>query len=281
MKTTPQNVQSRTDLVLESVNFAKMDGDPALSHHLYGSHGIEVSALTISDDRTAKRLEKPKGRYVTLSGYDFKKPPINFEDMVVELGKQITTLLPDRRGTVLVVGLGNEQITPDAIGPRTVRYLIATRHLPTALLHSIGLHGKPVCAIAPGVLGQTGMEACEITASVNQTVHPSCIIAIDALAAADASRLGVTVQLCDSGISPGSGVQGARKELSKQTLGCPVIAIGVPTVIDLPNDQGLPLMVTPREVDTLTEHAAKVIGFAINHALHPALSLEEIAGLVV
>lgn len=281
MKTTEQNCFPRTDLAQECVNFAQMGGHAALQEECIRQNGMQVSRMTVSDEQTAVRVGKPRGRYVTLSGYDLRRPAVDFGGVVSLLATEIARLLPAKRGTVFVVGLGNGQITPDAIGPRAVRYLLATRHLPQELLLSIGLNEQAVCAIAPGVLGQTGMEAAEVAQSLSAAVRPNCILVIDALAAGSTERLGTTIQLCDSGIAPGAGVMNARKELSESTLGCPVLAIGVPTVVDLPGEDGKPMMVTPREVDTLIEHAAKVIGFAINRALHPALSMEEITALVL
>lgn len=281
MKTTSKSLFPRTDLAQECVNFAQMDAAQELQEESLLQNGIQISRLTVSDEQTAERLGKPQGHYITLSGYDLRKPPIDFGQVVAILAAEITRLLPERIGPVLIVGLGNGRITPDAIGPRVVRYLLATRHLPQELLLSIGLTEQAVCAIAPGVLGQTGMEAAEVTQALSDTVKPCCVLAVDALAAGSAERLGRTIQLCDTGIAPGAGVMNARQELTEKTLGCPVLAIGVPTVIDLPGQQDTPMMVTPREVDTLTEHAAKVIGFAINRALHPGLSLDEITGLVI
>lgn len=281
MKTTSKSPFPRTDLAQECVNFAQMDPVQELKEEALLQNGIQISRLTVEDSSTAQRLGKPIGRYITLSGYDLRRPPIDFGAIVSLLAAEIKRLMPNRIGPVLVIGLGNGQITPDAVGPRTVRYLLATRHLPQELLLSIGLTEQAVCAIAPGVLGQTGMEAAEVTDALAQTIKPCCILAVDALAAGSAERVGRTIQLCDSGIAPGAGVLNARKELTQETLGCPVIAIGVPTVIDLPNSGEIPMMVTPREVDTLAEHAGKIIGFAINRALHPDLSLEEITALVI
>ena len=145
-------------------------------------------------------------------------------------------------------------------------------------------------AIAGGVMGQTGIESAELIRAVCAEIKPSAVIAADALACSDVSRLGTTIQICDSGISPGSGVANARRELSEKQLGIPVIAVGVPTVVDMHTivrsltdptyEAELPnMMVTPRDVDRLTERASQLIAFGINLALHPSLSFEDVRGL--
>ena len=199
-------------------------------------------------------------------------------------------------GMVLVVGLGNAQITPDALGPLTVRQILATRHIPAQLAEQTGLSGlRPVAAIAPGVLGQTGIETGEIILSIVRDLSPAAVVAVDALAAGSPERLGCTIQLSDSGISPGSGVLNARKELSRQSLGVPVLSLGIPTVVDggtlvcgllgCEDESRVPeearaMMVTPRDVDALIERGAKHLSLALNAALQPQLSLEEISYLV-
>ena len=196
----------------------------------------------------------------------------------------------------LVVGLGNAQITPDALGPLTVRQILATRHIPAQLAEQTGLSGlRPVAAIAPGVLGQTGIETGEIILSIVRDLSPAAVVAVDALAAGSPERLGCTIQLSDSGISPGSGVLNARKELSRQSLGVPVLSLGIPTVVDggtlvcgllgCEDESRVPeearaMMVTPRDVDALIERGAKHLSLALNAALQPQLSLEEISYLV-
>ncbi len=279
MQNNEKSTFARTDLAQESAQFLQLDLEASGATVTETKSGIDIFRLTVTEGELARALQKPAGRYITLSGYDLKKPPIAFADMVEVFKTELESLLPRSDRPILVVGLGNQRITPDAVGPEVVSYLIATRHLPKELLTAIGLTADAVCAIAPGVLGQTGMESAEIVAHLTKNLTPAAVIAIDALAAADRTRLGSTIQLCDTGISPGSGVLNARKELSEKTLGCPVIAIGVPTVMDLSQAGEDPMMVTPREVDTLIDHAAKVIGYGINRTLHPTLSLEEIAAL--
>jgi spore protease len=187
------------------------------------------------------------------------------------------------KGPVLVAGLGNNDITPDAIGPRTVRQVLATRHIGGELARENGFDAlRPTAAIAPGVLGQTGMEIAEIIRALAATLKPAAVIAVDALAAGDVSRLGTTIQISSAGISPGSGVMNAREELSEKSLGLPVISVGVPTVIDAAALTGssTPMMITPRDIDLLVGRAGKALSLIINKALQPELSFEEIAYLV-
>ena len=134
---------------------------------------------------------------------------------------------------MLVVGLGNSSITPDALGPQVAQHILVTRHLTEELARSLGMGFlRKTAALIPGVLGQTGVESGELTAALVNFIQPSAVIVVDALAAQDYGRLGRTIQISDSGIAPGSGVQNSRKELSRRTLGIPVLSIGVPTVID-------------------------------------------------
>lgn len=272
----------RTDLALESANSVKTEGGLPLGASLESkkTDRFEITSVEISGEEAAKRLNKPLGRYITLeSKARLDLMPEDFESSARDLSKEISSLLGGRRN-VLVVGLGNEEITPDSLGPRAVSHIFATRHIksnaPELMSEGIG----EVSAIAPGVMGQTGIEAGEIVKSVCEAIKPSAVVAIDALACAEPSHLGRTFQLADSGISPGSGVLNSRKELSARSLGVPCIALGVPTVADLcEGAAGEPLMVTPRSVDKLIGCSAQLIAAALNLALHPGLSFEEIISL--
>ncbi|MGI5894011.1 MAG: GPR endopeptidase [Candidatus Merdivicinus sp.] len=270
----------RTDLAVEQLTAVSSLPDGAYYTEMI-LHGIPSSLVEIKQSDAAVRLHKPIGRYYTLSCPPFAHPSDNFEQQAEAVAEALSDLLPPE-GTVLVVGLGNSSITPDALGPETIHLMLATRHIRGEQAMQAGLEGlRSAAAIAPGVLGQTGMESAEIIAALVHEIHPVAVIAIDALAAADISRLGCTVQICDSGISPGSGVSNRRRELSKNTLGIPVIAMGVPTVVDYhAQKDSPPLMVTPREVDTIIENAAKTIAFGINRALQPSLSMEDLLALV-
>ena len=212
----------------------------------------------------------------------------------------------DENRSVLVVGLGNENVTADAIGPRVASGLVISHHikeLKRTLFDSIGF--GDVSAIAPGVLGQTGIESAEIVKSVTAAVKPSCVIVIDALASRRLARLATTVQLSDKGISPGSGVNNSRQRLDDQTLGVPVVSIGIPTVVDAATlvydlieevnrtkDEKIQIdpeligktltenrrnfFITPKETDIIIKSSAKLLSTALNMALHPKLPPEEI-----
>ena len=194
-----------------------------------------------------------------------------------------------------MAGLGNRAITPDGIGPKTADHTMVTRHLVEQLPEHFGAF-RPVSALAAGVLGTTGMESGELVAAVVERIRPACVLAVDALASRSLRRVGRTVQLSDTGIIPGSGVGNARKALNRDSIGVPVIAIGVPTVVDAAtlacdllseagrgdldpaalSGAGEGLVVTPKDVDAQVADLAKVIGYGINLALQPGLSLADI-----
>ncbi|MEG2570025.1 MAG: GPR endopeptidase, partial [Clostridia bacterium] len=216
-----------------------------------------------------------------------------FPRAIETVASVLEPMLPQNCGCVLVVGLGNRGITPDAVGTCAVNHVMVTRHLVEQLPDIFGaMH--PVSAIAPGVLGMTGVESGEIIAGVAARVKPDCIIIIDALASRNITRLCNTIQLTDTGIVPGSGVGNARAAINSKTMGVPVIAIGVPTVVDisaiiadiaaeidtpLPPDimreYGSQLMVTPKEIDVHITDVGRIIGYAINTVLQPGISIAD------
>lgn len=285
----------RTDLAVESAAPFRDRLPDGVSCSEREQEGIRFTAVEITSQQAAKQLGKPVGRYVTVGMPPIGGPVNPAEEVTHLLAEELRRMLPPE-GMVLVVGLGNAQITPDALGPLTVRQILATRHIPAQLAEQTGLSGlRPVAAIAPGVLGQTGIETGEIILSIVRDLSPAAVVAVDALAAGSPERLGCTIQLSDSGISPGSGVLNARKELSRQSLGVPVLSLGIPTVVDggtlvcgllgCEDESRVPeearaMMVTPRDVDALIERGAKHLSLALNAALQPQLSLEEISYLV-
>ncbi len=194
---------------------------------------------------------------------------------------------------MLIAGLGNRNITPDALGPESCSFILPTRHIGKDIQKSTGLGAlRPVAVTAPGVLGQTGVETAEIIHGLVNSLSPCAVIVIDAFAARKLSRLGSTIQISDSGIVPGSGVGNSRSEISKNILGVPVISIGIPTVVDaltLANDimqnnseskNGENMIITPREIDLVISRGAKLIGMIINKALQPDISVSEMLELV-
>ena len=286
----------RTDLAIESLEVGKSTNFIGLSNEEVTVGDVVISTITIKDEDTAKKIGKPIGKYVTFNVGDFRSPAINILEQASIVSEKLKDFFPNNTKGALIVGLGNSDITPDALGPKTVSYCFATRHISGELKKTIGLENlASVCAIAPGVLGQTGIESAEVILSLVNSLKPSFVVVVDALAAKSISRLGNTIQVSNTGISPGSGVQNARKELNEKTLGVPVIAIGVPMVVDmstivedlssnrsqLKNSSGCEnMMVTPREIDLCIEHASKMVAYSINKALQPSLSMDELVSLV-
>ncbi|EEG32002.1 GPR endopeptidase [[Clostridium] methylpentosum DSM 5476] len=285
----------RTDLALENLEIAGEILPEGVKKESHKKENLTITKVEVTSDSGANILGKPIGTYITIEMDSLKGFSDNFEGETEVVAEQINQLLP-KEGLVLVIGLGNEDITPDAIGPQVVSGLLATRHLVNGFAQEYGLGSlRPVAAVAPGVLGQTGMETAEIVHSLCRQIKPAAVVAVDALASRSVERLGTTVQIADTGISPGSGVQNQRAELSRQSLGIPVIAVGVPTVVDMTtiaydllgegyqsekvSDRGRTMMVTPREIDKIIKQAAKTVAAGLNRALQPELSMEEIVGL--
>ncbi len=279
----------RTDLALERCEFLGKTEIEGVEIEAFRDKKAKVSRINVTDERGEDAIGKPIGMYVTVEVAPFAKHAQFIDDSLDALTREIKRLLPER-GSVLVAGLGNMKITPDALGPRCASMIFSTRHITGELLHQTGLSGlRTVSSFSTGVTGDTGAEALELLTGIVSTLKPDAVITVDALAARSVSRLGNTVQLCSTGIVPGSGVGNARQEISQKTLGVPVVAIGVPTVVDaatlvadysgadrpdLPENAER-MMVTPREVDMMVERAAKLTALAINCALQPDISPED------
>ena len=295
-----------TDLAMES-----RGAQPEQTKTL--QNGIERTVVTVRDAQTAQALGRPMGVYVTLSCPQRMSIELGTRRALsAELGRAIAGMLPEDCRTVLVVGLGNRTVTPDALGPRTVERVLVTRHMDGCLPQDVSERLRSVCAAAPGVLGVTGIETAEVLRGMVEHVRPDAMIAVDALAARSSQRICSTIQIADTGITPGSGVGNHRKALTAQTLGVPVITVGVPMVVyastiardalgDLAAMDGASeadeerlmacvervvtqrlgdLIVTPREVDALVERMAGIVAEGINLALHPELTQSEIAQLM-
>lgn len=286
----------RTDLAVEAIENHKTAA--ALPHVRQSDRTLEgfaVHEVRILSEDAAREIGKPQGRYLTL---ELDALIRREEDAFPRACKALSTLLREllphpNDGPVLIAGLGNRMITPDAIGPQTADHVIATRHL-VAQSPAIFADWRPVSALAPGVLGQTGVETGEVICGVLDRVRPAAVIAVDALAAGRLSRLLHTVQLADTGITPGAGVGNVRAALNEQTLGVPVIAVGVPTVVDgatlaheissqlgqpaceALDDLSQPVMITTRDIDREVADISRMIGYAVNMALHPHLSVADI-----
>ena len=198
---------------------------------------IKIERVKITNENGEKAIGKPVGTYVTI---DIKKLKIAQEDEIQKASKTLTNELRklidvhiDKQGEILVVGLGNIYVTPDSLGPKVINEIDVTRHLINYLPQYVEEGTRMVSAIAPGVLGTTGIETVEILKGVVDNIKPKLIIVIDALASRSIERISSTVQLSDTGIVPGAGVGNTRSEISQKTLGIPVIAIGIPTVVDI------------------------------------------------
>ena len=307
---------ARLDLAQEAMDILRGAADVEIAgirEDVRQQDGVTMHMVTVLDERGSQAIHKPCGNYIT-----FDIPPLNeanaFRCVADMVATQLHALLPPLQGrTLLVIGLGNSGAVPDALGPQVVSLTYATRHLFITGTPPAGL--ERVCSLAPGVLGTSGIETAEIIRGVCDRLQPAAVIVVDALAAASVSRVGTTIQMTDSGIAPGSGVSGSkpgRTEISAASLGCPVVALGVPTVVDAAaiiketlsalraywqgKAQPLPpeidddareyteaqllaafrgtLMVTPKDIDQLIADQAEIIAAAIAICAHPACTAE-------
>ena len=191
------------------------------------------------------------------------------------LAGELAALLPE--GPVLAAGLGNRAMTCDAVGPASIDNLLVTRHMIRAMPRQFA-DFRPVAAVCPGVLARTGLEALELVRGAVERVRPAAVIAVDALAARDSARLCATVQLSDTGLVPGSGVGNRRSALDRGTLGVPVIAVGIPTVVDADLRAGL--FLTPRDIDQRIRELGRLLGYGITLALQPSLTAADVTALL-
>lgn len=283
----------RTDLAVEALDEVIKTGDAqGVVREECQLRGVTVSRVRVLDEQGEAAVGKSRGTYVTVTGQNFaSSSPDEMEHVRRCVATELTRLTKGKLdGGVLVVGLGNNRCTPDALGPRAAARILVSRHMHQELSH---LLDDPtltaVSSLSPGVLGQTGMETGEVVRGVVERISPSLVIAVDALAARSVERLGTTVQLADVGLAPGSGVGNKRAELTQASLGVPVVSIGVPTVVDagtLAADlsgqeakDNAPdnMIVTPREIDLLVDHAARLLADGINRALYPGLDKDDLA----
>ncbi|MFZ5591931.1 MAG: GPR endopeptidase [Bacillota bacterium] len=276
-----------------------------------------VTIVHIEDPGAEQIMGKPVGTYITIEAPVLRhNDPIAHHEVGEIVARQLSKVLNlADNASVLVVGLGNWHATPDALGPKVVDMTMVTRHIFNYAPQELAPGMRPVSALAPGVLGITGIETAEIIRGVVEKIQPDLVIAIDALASRNVDRIATTIQIADTGVSPGSGVGNQRQGLNKQTLGIPVVAIGVPTVVHaavIANDTieefieqiknspsvykvfstlnlditrtviekvlepfGGHLMVTPKEIDDLIQRTAKVIAGGITRALHPQMPVEQ------
>lgn len=263
---------------------------------------IGISRIRVSTEQAAQRLKKREGNYITLEAPSLVMRPLElFERLSKRIAEELTRLLPNlaENATVLIAGLGNRGITSDSLGPRVVEQLFVTRHITQLMPEAFDHPLRSVCAIAPGVLGVTGVETVEIIKGIKEHVKPDIIIAIDSLAARRSVRIGTTVQIADTGISPGSGVGNMRAGIDSETLGVKVVAIGIPLVVyaatvaqdtieliadetGLHNDEEKlkelaekvisehmgPMIMTPKGIDCMVNDMSRIIADGINMAIH-------------
>ena len=272
---------------------------------------IKVTRVKVTNENGQNAIGKPMGNYITLDVKDLKMATEEdiqksaealYTELVAILDKHI-----DKQGEILVVGLGNLYVTPDSLGPKVINDIDVTRHLIKYLPQYVEEGTRMVSAVSPGVLGTTGIETIEILQGIVQNIHPKLVIVIDALASRSIERISSTIQLSDTGIVPGAGVGNTRKEISERTLGIPVVAMGIPTVVEsavLVNDcldlfitklqneaksndylnqlkekdnyeeikealipNDYNMIVTPKEIDDLIENISSIVARGINMSL--------------
>ncbi len=287
----------RTDLALEARELwqeqaGELTALPGVEARDVLREGVPVSTVRVLSKEGERALGKPRGNYVTLTleGLANREEGI-FQRAVRAVAGELSELIREipQNGLVLVAGLGNRAITPDAIGPKVHQNILVTRHLVRQMPEHFGSL-RPVASLAAEVLGTTGVESGELVRAVCEKIQPSCVVAVDALASRSLKRLCKTVQIADTGITPGSGVGNHRMGLTRDTLGVPVIAVGVPTVVDgatlaadllgteeLPDlGEGRDLLVTPKDIDSQVNDLSKVIGYGVSMALQPGMEVEEL-----
>ncbi|WP_353894334.1 GPR endopeptidase [Proteinivorax hydrogeniformans] len=231
-------INFRTDLAVEAHEYVATQNPQGINGVDVQDQNFQdhfVKRVEITTPGASQQMGKQMGRYITLEMPDFRKKNTEFEERVSQtFAQQLNSMLPPSPNqNVLIVGLGNWNVTPDALGPKVIDRLLITRHLKSMMPERFSNNDyQTVSALAPGVLGLTGIETSEVIEGVVRQTQPDYIIAIDALAARDVSRLNTTIQISDTGIHPGSGVGNKRKGITREDLGVDVIAIGVPTVVD-------------------------------------------------
>ena len=225
----------RTDIYQKVNNLKQIDGIKSTEEEI--NEKLKVTRVEILNKNGEKAIGKPVGNYVTI---DVKKLKLaedediqKASEVVTKELKKIIDIHTDKQGDILVVGLGNIYVTPDALGPKVINEIDVTRHIIKYLPQYVDEGTRPVSAISPGVLGTTGIETVEILKGIVDNIHPKLLIVIDALASRSIDRISSTIQISDTGIVPGAGVGNTRQEISQTTLGIPVIALGIPTVVEL------------------------------------------------
>lgn len=292
----------RTDLAVEAANMQREEVS-GIESEAFWEEGIKIERVRIKTSAAAEKLGKPRGNYITITARDLSdNDKDEYEAVCMCVARELKNILKiGEKAPVLAVGLGNGHITADSIGPKSVKRLLVTRHIKEIMPEEIDESVRAVSAVAPSVMALTGIETGDIIKGITEKIKPELVIAIDALASRSMERLGRTIQIADTGINPGSGVGNNRKELSEKTLGVRVIAIGVPMVVDAKTiaidcmelaageEKGKymdiykrmepgngEMVVTPKDVDSLSDRSARIIANGINLALQSALGKEDI-----
>ena len=283
---------NRTDLAMELEGISH--GAEGILYDESEKDGITTVRITVETEDAANSIGKPIGKYISITA-----PGILYDtdiyERTVEAVADVIKELGDTKKAVLVAGLGNRSITPDALGPEVVSRIFVTKHMKGRLDFDFVKELGDVSAIAPGVLGTTGLNTSKILQGIVSVEKPGLIIAVDAYCAKSLDRISTTVQVSDSGIIPGGGVGNRQASINEETMGVPVIAIGIPTVADAvtvaagimksEDENGIRknlgndcenLIVTPKDIDIIIDRGAKTVANAINRAFNPTLTLEEI-----
>lgn len=291
----------RTDLAMERTVYPGGLGD-GVTVHTQQDNGAEITWVRVQTEEAAQRLGKAVGTYWTMTHPELPAfTPVERMQAARRIAQMLQLMLPPE-GDVLVLGLGNRRMTADALGDKVVSGVLVTRHM-----QEFVDHGKlrSVCALSPGVLGVTGMETAEMAMGLVERLKPSAVLVVDALAAMETSHIGTTVQLTDAGICPGSGVGNHRAGITQETMHVPVVAVGIPMVVyastivrdaltgilsaestpeeahrmaeQLTGGMSADLVVTPRNIDELVAGLADMLALAINSALQPACTMEELS----
>ncbi len=279
----------RTDLAVD-VNVEDLSGLKGFEKQEKTVGEVTVTKVNISDSETALKIGKKEGNYITVEFPEVEKIS-DSKTIEEEIKNALFSLIGEKKDDILVIALGNEEITSDNIGPKTAKRLLATRHIAGSFAEQIGLKGlKSVAVVSPSVLGKTGIETSEFCESIVKKINPQAVLVIDACVSSSTKRIYRTVQMSDTGINPGWGVKNRRKEISQKTLGVPVIAIGVPTVVEALSlayelTQNEPVMnsdliVTPKECDLYSHRISEILSRAVNMFLQPEIDEEILFALV-
>ena len=308
-------MQIRTDLALEAREMInekkseKMKDTNSLPDGMFvnttENEYVIITDIQIKSEEAMKVIGKKKGKYITLELKQSVLDTIDTqENTAITLAEEIKKFLKEHSKSepkIMLVGLGNRNITADSLGPKVADKIVVTRHVKKLQNkknnENLEIDNRlgNICAIAPGVMGMTGIETSEIIKGMISTVGPDLLIVIDALASRKATRVNSTIQISDTGIVPGSGVGNHRMELSREVLGIPVISVGVPTVVDaltlvkdtldiaekdIPelenNDNIANMIVTPKNIDIAIERISDVVASAVNMAIHQGFKMQEI-----